>query len=471
MRGPYLNLVVFLMSCVSLAWSQPGPEQQAAPESSAPQVFPDRGGSAPSPSEAIPAADATATSTPDTANLGAASVEDSVTAVAADSVASVTPASMPDSIASATPDSVPASVAPDPSGAARAKAEAARRHQGRPGTFASVPAPEPAASASASVAPAGDTLVPYEDERGGGQRLKSDPKASKLYRSPRKAFFYSLVVPGSGQAWCGAYVRASVFVAAEVGLFYGWYDVSIRQAREKSREARRYADAHWSAYRYENTRKRLYDEVGGDNRSVVDQASPYRDRYCDAIYGYEESVGRTACLERPADSLENYRNHVELLKDSGLGPAMVQEQRDARIKDLAVFYDRIGRDEEFVPGWEDATSGDVTYRTLRSYDSALTDNDPSTVPTSSPWGTSDMRAMYLGLRQDADDLAATQSWFLGGLVLNHLLSAVDAALTAQRWNRRLYKEEKTTWVDGLHVRGGLAWARGPATRADMILDF
>lgn len=463
MRG--LNLipvVVFLLLGFSMAWSQPGPEQQAVPEPSVPQVFPDRGGSAQNPSKAMPAPDSVVKAPAvDSTVSNADSAKDSAVVNAADSTK--------DSVASKS--SAPDSSAPDLAGMARAKSEAARRNRGRPGGFASEAPPAPVVHSVPTEPATDDSLTPYEDEKGAGHRLKSDPKASKLYRSPRKAFFYSLVVPGAGQAWCGAYVRAGVFVAAEAGLFYGWYDVSIRQAREKSREARRYADTHWSAYRYENTRKRLYDEVGGDNRSVVDQASPYRDRYCDAIYGYEESVGRSACLDRPADSVENYRNHLELLKDSGIDASAVEAQRTARIKDLPVFYDRIGRDEEFVPGWEDATSGNVTYTSLRAYDSALTDNDPSTVPTASPWGTSDMRAIYLGMRQDADDLAATQSWFLGGLVLNHLLSAVDAALTAQRSNRKLYSEEKTSWMDGLHVQGGLAWSNGPATRADMLLEF
>lgn len=314
--------------------------------------------------------------------------------------------------------------------------------------------------------------MPYEDERGAGRKLKNDPRAHKLYRSPRKAFFYSLVVPGAGQAWVGANVRAGLFVAAEAGLLYGWYDVSIRQAREKTRESERFADANWSTSRYESVRKRVYDSVSNqDDQSRLSASMPYRDRYCQALYADDLNTLRDACLEIPRDTSANYKNHVQTFADEGLGVVEIHAKRVAGIKELATFYERIGRDEEFVPGWRDATSDTVTANGLLRYESNLNDKDPSTIPSNAPWGVSQMRAQYLGMRRDADDLAATQGWFLGGLVVNHIVSAIDAALAAQRSNRKLYDEEKTSWIDGLHLQGGLAWSNGPATRADMFLDF
>lgn len=326
------------------------------------------------------------------------------------------------------------------------------------------PPPTPAAE---------EPVVPYEDERGAGRKLKNDPRAHKLYRSPRKAFFYSLVLPGAGQAWAGAYVRASVFVAAEVGLLYGWHEISIRQAREKTRESQRFADANWSTSRYEAARKRYYDTLAGspDKQSQLGASMPYRDRYCQALYADDLNTLRDACNDIPSDSNLNYQNHLQTFADQGLGVEEVHAKRATGVKELATFYERIGRDEEFVPGWRDATSDTVSLKGLLGYYGNLTDNDPSTIVSSAPWGVSQMRAQYLGMRKEADDLAATQGWFLGGLVVNHIVSAIDAALTAQRSNRKLYDEEKTSWVDGLHLQGGLAWSNGPATRADMFLEF
>jgi len=338
--------------------------------------------------------------------------------------------------------------------------------------------PPVAASGPAPVAAVEEPLTPYEDERGLGHNLKNDPRASKLYRSPRKAFFYSLIVPGSGQAWCHSYVRAGIFVAAEVGLLYGWYQISVVDARDKSREADHFADAHWSASRYENKRKQLFDEAANDpasskdNMNAIARTMPYRDRYCDAIYALDQNELRDACNDFPSDTGKNYLGHLSTVADSGMGTEAVHAKRVGGVKDLTTFYERIGRDAEFMPGWDDATVNSipagVLVQQLYDYDRALTNNTQNVVV---PWGTSQNRAVYLGLRSDADKLASTQGWFLGGLVVNHILSAIDAALTAQRSNRRLYTEEKTTWVDGLHVQGGLAWTNGPSTRADMFLEF
>lgn len=451
MRRPILTTLATFCMIASTAIAQPGPERPASTESDTP--IPEPAATQPLPEETGvingPESD------PVAREASSAALDSSVAkADTSGNVRNAADSSASDSARKAQ---------------ARAAAEAASR---RPPPEAHGFRPPPRSQVRDTTPVVAEDATPYEDERGEGHRLKSDPRASKLYRSPRKAFFYSLVLPGAGQAWCKAYVRAGLFLAAEVGLAYGWYDISIRQARDKSREASRFADRNWSASRYEETRKRLYEEAGTEsvNRSIVGRAAPYRDRYCDAIYGYDENPLRNACLEAP-DTNANYQAHIALLDDRGLDEASIGAMRESNIKDLAVFYDRIGRDDEFVPGWADATSSNVTFRTLREYDSAMTDNDPSTVPSGAPWGTSQMRAQYLAMRRDADDLASTQSWFIGGLVLNHLLSAVDAALTAQRMNRRLYKEERTAWVDGLHVQGGLAWANGPATRADMFLEF
>ncbi|MCB9496176.1 MAG: hypothetical protein H6686_04725 [Fibrobacteria bacterium] len=476
--------VLLLASLLAPSRAQPGPELPPAPavDSTSPVVpsAPEEASSAPA--ELVNSADSSVA--PSTSPVPEAAAPDSAAVAPAPSDATDTPPdtlasgagiSEPSTVPSSGLDSVAAPRVPSPGVSPDSLLEQQRRQadlsRRRPtGSFMGKHPPSRPILAPPVVkaAPIDSTPAVWEDERGAGRRLKSDPKAHRLYRSPRKAFFYSLVLPGAGQAWCGAWVRAGVFAAAEVGLAYGWYDISIRQAREASRDAQRFADENWSAARYENARKRYFDSTDQPDR--LSRTMPYRDRYCEALYAFEDNVQRDACRERP-DTSGQYQGHLALLADSGLSVTQVRAQRQDRLKDPVLFYERIGRDAEFVPGWRDATSDTVTLAGLLTYEDFSTDNDPSTIPASAPWGVSQMRAQYLSMRRDADDLAATQGWFLGGLVLNHLASALDAALTAQRHNRKLYDEEKTTWWDGLHFQGGLAWSDGPATRADAFLEF
>jgi hypothetical protein len=75
------------------------------------------------------------------------------------------------------------------------------------------------------------------------------------------------------------------------------------------------------------------------------------------------------------------------------------------------------------------------------------------------------------MRAKANDYARMQAYFLGGMVINHLISALDAALTAHYHNKALYQTE-TSWWDRIHLDGGLAWQGFlPATTVSARLTF
>jgi hypothetical protein len=60
------------------------------------------------------------------------------------------------------------------------------------------------------------------------------PAVQEPVRSPRGAFFRSVVLPGWGQAWVGAPVRGGVYFAMETGALWMAY-----KSHQKLREARR----------------------------------------------------------------------------------------------------------------------------------------------------------------------------------------------------------------------------------------
>lgn len=327
------------------------------------------------------------------------------------------------------------------------------------------------------VAPAFEPDSVYDEDKALEIKLKTDPEAARRYRSPRKAFFFSLLLPGAGQIYTGAYVRAGLFAAAELGIGIGWYQVAVVSSREKATQAREFAARHWRQERYERRWATLFSDDTSGRTQVRQMSSPQRVSYCASLYGEGESPNRTACSDEPGST--DFKLHLSQFAQGGLkstdAGAWSQQQvldfRSANIRNTQDFEDLVGRYQEFLPGWED-NPDTVGFALLEAYAKSVQEfeKDPSVVLVN-PWGASAMRDHYLDLRKQSDDLARTQKWFLGAMLANHLASAFDAALQANRMNKRLLHLE-TTWLDGLNVQGGLAWVGGsPATRGQVDWTF
>ena len=307
--------------------------------------------------------------------------------------------------------------------------------------------------------------------------LKSDPEAARRYRSPRKAFFLSLMLPGAGQVYCGSWVKATLFVATEVSLGVGWYQVAIVQARQKEQQAERYAALHWRQQRYDSTWARLYPAGQQLTPVQVQATAPNRESLCDALYGNQKSNWASCMDQALQDTTAHYSSYSDQFTKGGTTSAPENWSQDSvlsfrshNIKDLTAFYNVIGS-QDLATGWED-NPDNMTTGDILNYSKAINDhaNDPSILLTN-PWGVSAMQNYYLGLRARSDELARMQKWFLGGMILNHLAAAFDAALQASRMNRELLHLQ-TTWLDGLGVQGGLAWASGlPDLQARVDWNF
>lgn len=71
------------------------------------------------------------------------------------------------------------------------------------------------------------------------------------YRSPSKAFLYSMMIPGGGQIYNHSGVKAGLFMAVEVVSWVDWI-VNQQQGQKKTDEYNVFADREWSAERYTN---------------------------------------------------------------------------------------------------------------------------------------------------------------------------------------------------------------------------
>jgi len=267
------------------------------------------------------------------------------------------------------------------------------------------------------------------------------------YKNPRKALFLSLLVPGAGQLYVGGstatYVRGGVYMALEVFMWSGWGYFSIYKYNQQVDKYKKFAKQHYSIGRYEDAMRELYSAAGSLYPSTFN--SRYmgtRKSFCEAIYGdatYGKCYQDDALFSDDKTHLNNFKD-----KDKSLGDEMKDFKRSFN-KESELF--QLISEGAYVRGWDDVKNGGTL-----AIDLNLEDEDAETVSL----GESEHMLKYRSMRRDANDYADMQAWFIGGLILNHIVSAVDAALTANAHNKVLY-EEDVSWYDHLHFDSGISF--------------
>ncbi len=270
------------------------------------------------------------------------------------------------------------------------------------------------------------------------------------YRSPKRALVMSLIVPGLGQAYVGQnafnYSRAAVYLATDVLMGVLWYQYVVVKHDQTVANYRHLADTGWSQSQYE-------DAIANHSGTGFDLRNPTRaveKGYCDAVLPAGDATNLAACKDPVTNP--NYPTFNSLVHDQE-NPVDSIGARRARFTDPYQFYEMIGQEQEFITGWRDTQNGGLTFT-----DSTIV-------------GTSASRTAYIDMRAQANKYSRMQAWFVGGVVLNHIVSALDAALTARYNNKRLY-ESNSMWYDRLHLDGGLVFDAGwPKTNVIASLSF
>jgi hypothetical protein len=103
------------------------------------------------------------------------------------------------------------------------------------------------------------------------------------------------------------------------------------------------------------------------------------------------------------------------------------------------YYENIGKYDQFVYGWG---GSEIILDPL-------------------------VRVLYLGMRKDANDLYDKAKWSVIASMGNHILSAIDAALTVKSYNRK-----QDRFIDEANLRLRMAPdAEGISPRAVLTLKF
>lgn len=196
--------------------------------------------------------------------------------------------------------------------------------------------------------------------------------------SPGKAFALSLILPGAGQLYTGGKVKAAVSFALEAALWYGRIHYRS-QGDTQTEEYEEFANVHWSDSTY-------FDSLSNQ-------------------YGYD----------RWDDGNQQWAHHLPFKIDGTDTTADMNHE----------YYENIGKYDQFVWGWDDLQqiSDTMTFEE-QNYRSPIN------------------RPAYLLMRENANrsfDRGRTATILI---LANHLLSAFDAALSAQRHNRSAQHTKK-----------------------------
>lgn len=219
------------------------------------------------------------------------------------------------------------------------------------------------------------------------------------YKSPGKAFVYSLVVPGLGQLYSGSKIKPLVFLAVEVfGLTQAFkYHSNGQDLTAKFEEFNR---DHW------NTRTHQIDTM-----DYLDYQA-----YLMSAYG----------TLRP-DTLENSEDRRGFTHN--LPNTRTQQ-----------YYEMTGKYHQFAWGWDDATLNDETLEDLilaGRVDKAIGDFIPYSAN----------RLHYEDLRDNANKEFDKGMKMVFVVMGNHLVSAFEAFFATKRRNHRMKYDQPFSNID------------------------
>jgi hypothetical protein len=242
----------------------------------------------------------------------------------------------------------------------------------------------------------------------------------KEYRSPKLAMLLSLLVPGLGQAYVKSYVKAGLFFAADVAIISTSVAFSTI-GKNQYNQATAFADRNYSVSKMSSYYNGLYSFMLGSNM-YGDSASA--DTAINAIY---------------ADSLKSFiqgskvksSSYYQTLSDQGASNPYVQGWNDCQptIAQIANANDEpiSGSKYNYTP-----------YDTLELNYLVQLHNKNTNNPVGVPvYGYSDSMLAYQKMMAQSSDNTKIAMTVLFVLILNHVVSAVDALITANAYNDEL----------------------------------
>jgi hypothetical protein len=215
-------------------------------------------------------------------------------------------------------------------------------------------------------------------------------------KSPLRAAAYSIVLPGAGEYYAESYWRSAAFLGTEI-LLWVVYAVYDGKGDRQTTDFERYADQYWSVVRFANW-------VEAHGASLNPNPPP-----TGIVISNDPNLPP---WERVDWALLNaWEQHIGGVASTGFSHRLPRRPDQQ-------YYELIGKYLQYNMGWDDWDPGRVDYLTSMSQKFSY----------------------YRDMRGRANDLytiARTAGYLV---VVNHLLSAVDAAFAASGFNKSVRVE-------------------------------
>ena len=196
------------------------------------------------------------------------------------------------------------------------------------------------------------------------------PSSDASAKSPRRALLYSAVLPGAGEFYAGAKRRAALFFGLELAAWTLWSSWN-GEGNDIEDEFRVTADENWDPLDYIEWRQ-----------STVSRHSSITHSFPCSTYVESATLG-----DCPGSEKQQY-------------------------------YELIGKYDQFVSGWSDVS--DSLGNTVQAGEIDSVENFHS-----------DLRVAYEDRRNDSNKLLKRATNIAGLILVNHVLSAIDAARAAR----------------------------------------
>lgn len=236
------------------------------------------------------------------------------------------------------------------------------------------------------------------------KNLKNQMQLEATYapagKSIPRAVLFSAAVPGTGQIYARSYLKAALFMAAEVTALA----INIRYnslGRKKGREFRRFADQNWDERRYWSY---LYNRLREGNTP-------------DGLPNFSMVTDEQGRLLLDPSVYPQAREILRQYEDASYVPGFSHRLPKTKTQQ---YYEMIGKyPEQFGNAWADA-----------SFDAFYSGFTNMVTP---------MISQYTSLRNASNHFYDVAGYGTAAILLNHVLSAIDAGFTTRGFNRRHLK--------------------------------